>query len=190
MANIFLMSDQHFGHKNILNFKRRDGITPLRLFDSSEEMDEHMVDCHNKVVKPNDKIYMLGDLAMNKKFLPILDRLNGEKILIKGNHDQDSLAVYAKYFKDVRASHQLAGHILTHIPIHSNSLSRWKKNLHGHLHADVVGDLDTDGIWQPDHRYVCLSVEHTNYFPIALEDIDTFANEQHDKAILSTKTVV
>lgn len=178
--NVFLISDQHFGHKNILNFKRRDGITPLRVFSSVEEMDETMVERHNSVVRPQDKCYMLGDLVIHNRMLPIMERLNGEKILIKGNHDQEKLSGYAKYFKDVRGSHQLAGYLLTHIPIHPNSLSRWKGNLHGHLHADVVGDY-IDGIWEPDHRYTCMSVEHTNYYPIALEEIEIFRNNQYEK---------
>lgn len=186
--NVFLISDQHFGHKNILNFKRRDG-SPLRPFSSVEEMDETMVQNHNSMVKPTDKVYMLGDLCMNKKCLPIIARLNGEKILIKGNHDQEKLSVYAEYFKDVRGSHQLAGCLLTHIPIHPDSLSRWKRSVHGHLHADVVGDT-VDGVWKPDARYTCVSVEHTNYFPLPLEELDTFANNQYEKALQSCKTVV
>lgn len=164
--NVFLISDQHFGHKNILNFKRRDGITPLRVFSSVEEMDETMVERHNSVVRPNDKVYMLGDLAMNKKCLPIIARLNGEKILIKGNHDQEKLSGYAKYFKDVRGSHQLAGYLLTHIPIHPDSLSRWKASIHGHLHSDLV---QLNG--KPDPRYINVSVEQINYTPISLEEI-------------------
>lgn len=163
--NVFLISDQHFGHKNILNFKRRDGSS-LRVFSSVEEMDETMVERHNSVVRPNDKVYMLGDLCMHNRNLPIMERLNGEKILIKGNHDQEKLSRYAKYFKDVRGSHQLAGYLLTHIPIHPDSLSRWKASIHGHLHSDLV---QLNG--KPDPRYINVSVEQINYTPISLEEI-------------------
>ena len=106
-------------------------------------------------------MYRLGDIAMSKKFLPILNQLNGTKILIKGNHDQEKLSVYQQYFKDVRASHQLDKMLLTHIPIHPESLSRWKANVHGHLHHRSLNDP----------RYFGVSVEQINYTPISLEDI-------------------
>lgn len=162
MSNIFLAADHHFGHKNILNFTKQDG-SRLRGFDSVEEMDEHLVQRHNSVVRPKDKI---GDLAMstNATGLEILFRLNGEKVLIKGNHDLAKLSVYATHFKDVRPSHQLDGLILTHIPIHPESLSRWRANVHGHLHSNRV--VNVKGI--PDPKYFCVSVEQLdNYTPIS-----------------------
>lgn len=168
MANIFLASDYHFGHSNLLTFKRSDG-TPLRVFDDVDHMNEYMVMQHNRVVGPNDKIYMLGDIALSKKYLPILARMNGEKVLIKGNHDLDKASEYLKYFKDIRASHQLDGMLLTHIPIHPESLSRWKANIHGHLHANRVM---TSFSMLPDHRYISVCVEQLDdYTPISLEEI-------------------
>lgn len=175
MSNTFLISDTHFGHVNIITFKRRDGITPLRPFSSVEEMDETMVQNWNSVVKPTDKIYHVGDVAIHKRCLPILSRLNGEKVLIKGNHDQEKIAVYAQYFKDVRAYHQLDKFILAHIPIHPQSLGRWKAQIHGHLHSDLV--LEDDG--SPDLRYFNVSVEQINYTPISVEELNKIYNERH-----------
>lgn len=173
MSNIFLISDTHFNHGNILSFTDNCGAR-LREFDSVQEMDETMVHRWNSVVRPGDKVYHLGDVAMNKKGLPILERLNGEKILIKGNHDKEKLSEYMKYFKDVRGSHQFDGILMTHIPVHPNSLGRWPLNVHGHLHSNqVTRDYHKmSGIVQePDPRYLCVSVEQINYTPISLEEM-------------------
>jgi calcineurin-like phosphoesterase family protein len=169
MANIFFASDHHFHHANILTFKRDDG-TPLRDFSSVDHMNEHMVNCHNSVVKPNDKVYFLGDVCMDRKSrgLEILARMNGEKILIKGNHDQCKPEAYLQYFKDIRGSHQFEGLIMTHIPIHLESLARWGLNVHGHLHYNVV-KMPLSQI--PDHRYFSVCMERINYTPISLEEV-------------------
>ena len=169
MANIFFASDHHFNHANILTFKRDDG-TPLREFESVSHMNEHIINCHNSVVRPGDKVYFLGDVCMDRKGkgLEILARMNGEKVLIKGNHDQCKPADYLKYFKDIRGSHQFDGLIMTHIPIHSESLARWGLNVHGHLHYNVVR-MPLSQI--PDRRYFNVGMERVNYTPISLEEI-------------------
>lgn len=164
MRNVFLAADLHFGHVGVTQFLREDG-TKLRPWDSYQEMDEALVDNWNSVVRPKDKIYVLGDVVINRRAFPTLGRLSGEKILIKGNHDLFQLKEYLPYFKDIRAFGTLDGFCLTHVPIHPCSLSRWKANWHGHLHDNVVrlqnGEIDP--------RYMCLSVEHTNFTPISLE---------------------
>lgn len=162
MTNIFLISDTHFAHSNILTFKEADGSL-LRDFPSVDLMDEYMIQNWNKVVKPQDKVYHLGDVGFTNfhKIKSIFDRLNGTKVLIKGNHDNFKLSQYAQIFKDVRAYHILDKHVLSHIPIHPDSVARWKKNIHGHLHANVIADS----------RYVNVSVEQINYTPISFEDI-------------------
>lgn len=169
MANIFFASDHHFYHANILTFKKQDG-TLLREFDSVSHMNEHMVNCHNQVVRPNDKVYFLGDVIMSSTIesLEILRRMNGEKVLIKGNHDLAKLSRYMEHFKDIRGSHQFDGMILTHIPIHPESLARWGLNVHGHLHHNVV-KLPLAQI--PDKRYFNVSMERINYTPISLEEV-------------------
>lgn len=169
MANIFLASDYHFGHKNILTFKRADG-TPLRSFNDINHMNEYLVMRHNRVVGTKDKIYMIGDIGLSKSVtgFDILNRMNGEKILIKGNHDVASIETYVKYFKDIRGSHSLDGMLLTHIPIHPESLGRWGVNVHGHLHSNVVKCPDG----QPDIRYQSVCMEMLDdYTPISLEQL-------------------
>lgn len=163
MPNVFLVSDTHFGHDNICRFLRTDG-TKLRPWDSATEMDKVLINNWNSVVGPQDKVYHLGDVFINRKSRFILDHLNGTKVLIKGNHDIFDLENYTPHFKDIRAYHKLDKCILSHIPVHPQQLGRFKGNIHGHLHEHIV----TDNWGHPDTRYMTVCVEHINYTPVEL----------------------
>lgn len=166
MPAVWLVSDTHFGHeKTCTVFKRADG-SPLRPFASAEEMDEEMIRRWNERVRPNDKVYHLGDVVINRKALKTMARLNGDKVLIRGNHDIFRDNEYREYFRELRAYHVMNGMILSHIPIHEESLARFGTNIHGHLHANRVMK---DG--SVDVRYHCVCVEHTDYRPILFEDV-------------------
>ncbi len=172
MSNIFLASDHHIGHANLLTFKQSDGVTPLRSFNDVTHMNEFIVMQHNRVVQPADRVYFLGDFCFHRRDLYILSRMNGRKVLIKGNHDKLELKDYLPYFDDIRGSHQFDGMLLSHIPVHPNSLGRWPVNVHGHLHANVVTKT-IQGIGEvPDPRYFNVSMECLeDYTPITLEDL-------------------
>ena len=173
MPSVFLVSDTHFGHKGVCHFTRNDGVTKLRPFDTPEEMDEFMVEAWNAKVKPNDKVYHLGDVVINRRSLPIMDRLNGDKVLIRGNHDIFKDEDYRKYFRELRAYHVMNGMILSHIPIHTESLGRFGVNIHGHLHANrVMRDLAVCGrLDVVDVRYHNVCVEMTDFAPILFEEV-------------------
>lgn len=161
-GNTWVAADHHFSHRNILTFKREDG-SPLRDFKTIEEHDETIIANHNAVVDPQDRVYLLGDLCFHKRNLSILDRLNGRLVLVKGNHDVLKLNHYLPFVDDIRAyvvQKDQDGHkvILSHIPIHPDSVGRFGTNIHGHLHYQKIND----------ERYVCVSLEHTNYSPIEI----------------------
>lgn len=81
MKSIWFTSDQHFWHTRVIQYCNRP-------FDSIEEMNEAIVENYNKLVKPEDLVYHLGDFSMAiKPVEDITPRLNGQKILIAGNHD-------------------------------------------------------------------------------------------------------
>jgi len=172
MPSVFLVSDTHFGHAGVCRFTRNDGVTKLRPWDSAEEMDEAMVKAWNERVKPTDKVYHLGDVVINRKALKILSRLNGDKVLIRGNHDIFPDVEYRQYFRELRAYHVMNGMILSHIPIHTDSLARFGTNIHGHLHANRVmtRDFFSDEL-EIDTRYHCVCVEQTDFAPILFEDV-------------------
>jgi calcineurin-like phosphoesterase family protein len=171
MPSVFLTADPHFGHAGVCRFTRDDG-TKLRPYETPEEMDEDMVQRWNETVKPTDKVYMLGDIVINRKSLNILRRLNGDKVLIKGNHDIFKLEDYTAHFRDIRAYHVMNGLILSHIPVHEESMGRFGCNIHGHLHyRRVMRVKHTGATPEIDPRYFCVSVEHTDYRPILFEEV-------------------
>ena len=170
MPSVFLVSDTHFGHHGVCRFTRDDGVTKLRPWTDPEEMDEEMVKRWNETVKPTDKVYHLGDVVINRKALGIMRRLNGDKVLIRGNHDIFRDTEYREHFRELRAYHVMNGMILSHIPIHTESLGRFGVNIHGHLHSNRV--MMSNGYREVvDPRYHCVCVEQTDFRPILFEDV-------------------
>lgn len=169
----FLISDTHFGHNNVYKFTDdRTGELLRPWAKDATEGDEILVDNWNRVVGKNDRVYHLGDVAIPRRGLQVLARLNGRKILVKGNHDIFKKEDYLPYFDDIRGSHKLDSFILSHIPIHPESLARWADgNIHGHLHSKIVRRRTWYGMEVPDKRYINVSVEQINATPIDFEEI-------------------
>ena len=157
----YFIGDTHFGHDAVYRFTHSDGTRVRDFADNSEDGDAIMVERWNKVVKPNDRVYHLGDVAFPRRKLALLDQLNGNKILIKGNHDMFDVKDYMKYFKDIRGAFELYKMMLTHIPIHPQQLKRFDANIHGHIHDRTMGD----------HQYINVSVEMIDATPISLDEV-------------------
>lgn len=195
--NTFFIADTHFSHQGVCEFLREDG-SKLRHWDNAAEMDEELVKNWNEVVRPSDKVYHLGDVAIKHQALKILERLNGDKVLVKGNHDVHRLRHYTPYFRDIRAYHVMDQIICSHIPVHPDSKGRFRANIHGHTHARrVMVEKETMHVdvirkYMPqtktvnisygnkfevirnkviDPFYFCISVEQIDYRPIAYEEI-------------------
>ncbi len=175
--NIFLISDTHFGHSKLYQSK-------CRPWASAEEGDEVMVERWNAVVRPCDKVYHLGDVAMPRSGVKVLDRLNGDKVLIAGNHDSIWMTELQKRFRAVRAYWKLDNVMLSHIPIHPNSLRNFDGNIHGHLHHSHT-ELP-DG--RTDFRYVNVCVEVIDYTPIAWEEAIVAFGGGESARLLTRKT--
>jgi calcineurin-like phosphoesterase family protein len=165
----FLISDTHFGHNNCyIKFKDECGNSIRPWASNSDEGDQYLIDMWNSVVGQNDKVYHLGDVAIPRKGLKVLYALNGRKVLIRGTHDIFKLNEYAEHFYDIRGTHKLDRFILSHIPIHPESLARWANgNIHGHLHNNVV----VDKFGKPDNKYTNVSVEQLKGIPVDFEEI-------------------
>lgn len=172
MKNIWLISDTHFGHANILNFiDSRTGLK-VRDFASVDEMDECMLDNWNAVVKPGDKVYHLGDVFFGdrSRFTKFWPKLNGSKNLIVGNHDDIKYLAAGGFFKQVYLERKFKDERLhlSHIPLHQSQheagvpgSGKLYVNVHGHIHGNP----------SPEGRYINVSVEAINYTPVAFEDI-------------------
>ena len=155
---IYLASDHHWFHKNIIKYANRH-------FSSVEEMDALMIDDWNKTISSKDTIYHLGDFAFGNKnqITELVSRLNGTKILIKGNHEKKS----AKWYQECGFNSVIDGgvilddyYLLTHKPIHINELSPFV-NIHGHTHQHNMSSK----------CYINVSVEQINYTPMLFEKI-------------------
>ena len=156
MSNIFFIGDTHFGHNNILKHCRGQ-------FDDIEAHNEHLVERWNSVVKPNDVVWHLGDVALWKaESLTIMDRLKGQKKLVMGNHDTYGTDAFLQHFDKLFGAIGFRGGIMTHIPVHSTHLEhRWKFNIHGHMHDHNIDD----------DRYINVSCEQINFTPIEWEEL-------------------
>lgn len=175
MAKTWVVADPHFGHKL---------MERLRPWDTIKEHDEALVDNWNSVVRDGDRVYVLGDLCMNRRYISTIDKCNGRKVLVKGNHDIFKLKDYFPFFDDIRACvvKPKIGVIMTHIPIHPGQLEyRFKLNVHGHCHEHVVmkpkrqhiltATVDVIGTAVPDDRYRCVSMEQIGYTPLDFQEI-------------------
>lgn len=174
MTKTWVYSDPHFYHKNIVNFLRDDG-TKLRPWADADQMTEDMIQGYNELVADSDRVYILGDVAFTASGMRnSVARLKGRKVLVPGNHEPVKMRKYFDLFDDVRGYVIKKGFIMSHIPIHTESLSRWQLNIHGHTHANsVMSNRRSVGTMQsiPDPRYFCACVEQTDFLPIDLDVI-------------------
>lgn len=172
MAEIWLISDTHFNHSNIIDYCDRP-------FKSAEEMNWYMVEKWNSVVKPQDKVYHLGDVYMGGGFsreytTNLISNLNGYKRLILGNHDNGKDQILQRYFDKVEVWRMFPemGLLLTHVPVHESALHKTGRkgqpdftltNVHGHIHNRP----------SPKGPYKCVSVEQIDYTPVNIETLRT-----------------
>lgn len=136
--NLFT-SDTHFGHARILQYCKRPWTTV-------EEMNEGLIERWNEVVRPTDHIYHLGDFGMGspKHWQKIVERLNGYKILILGNHDRRASYMSGLGFDEVHDTLLLTeeprGRLyLCHEP--DLTLGWWRDadyQLCGHVHEEFM----------------------------------------------------
>lgn len=171
---IFVISDTHFNHHKVLTFRGLDGQLIRPGFKDSQEMDEIMIQNWNKVVKPNDSVYHLGDVAFaikkNDVLNRIIPRLMGRKRLVLGNHDLEA-KLYYPYFEKVMSWRQFGKDMfkrpvfLTHFPLHESSFNYREGgngiNIHGHIHEKPA----------PTKNHRNVSVEQINYTPVAIEEL-------------------
>lgn len=156
---IFVISDTHFNHGNIIKYCNRP-------FKSVDEMNDTMVKNWNSVVRDQDIVYHLGDVYMGSK-PEFIRNLKGRKRLILGNHDNGKDQLLNNVFEKILMWRMFPeyGLLLTHVPVHESSLSiKCPRNVHGHIHDKK----------SPAKQYTCVCVEQTNYTPIDIEKLRVF----------------
>lgn len=187
---VFFTSDLHFGHENVIRFDKRPFMTV-------DEMDEELIRRWNAKVAEGDLVYVLGDLiwkSKNNDAPALLKRLNGSKILIKGNHDRflhNSAAKKAlaglKDYDDIAvtlADGSKRRCILSHYFIPFYNGSRYNAiHLHGHSHTTseaaeevrIVSELNSKGYNLKVYNVGCM---YWNYEPVTLDEIISNESEE------------
>lgn len=137
------IADTHFLHHNIIRFDNRP-------FATVEEMTETLIENWNSVVKPGDITNILGDFCWSSyesDWASILRRLNGEKVLILGNHDKMSGAKLRKLFADIKDRKEIVDGdrrvIMSHYPelFYKKAYDQKTFMLCGHVHTTREDDF-------------------------------------------------
>lgn len=181
--NIFFTADFHLNHANVIKYANRP-------FNSVEQMNQTIIQNWNAIVKPSDIVYFLGDFAFagKEKIREFRSQLNGDIILIVGNHDRTKKSMtecgfYIPTNVDRRFDHymicekilnvSLEPLLLTHSPYSVQkqdimdkfhvSFSMW--NLHGHVHVPHATTINAE------KREINVNVELWDYKPVSLAQI-------------------
>ncbi len=156
---IYFISDTHFNHINIIKYCDRP-------FNNVKEMNEYIISKWNAIVKENDIVYHLGDVGFGTTEIlkELVSRLNGTKILLRGNHD---LKRGINGWKEVGFSEvykkkiELDNLILTHEPIDIEDKN--KINVFGHIHNKPLDERFNK------NNHICVSCDVIDYTPVGLE---------------------
>lgn len=171
-SNIYVISDQHFYHKNMAKYRG--------CFTSVEEMNNYIITKHNETIKKDDVVIFLGDYSFKKsKIKKLNEKLNGNKYLVIGNHDDINLIKdYEKtgflgiFISDVKIDNMILSHYpkndefedledkIVHKQVLLKEFNKEKYiNYHGHVHEYNY----------QDNRYINVSVENINYKPVLIK---------------------
>ncbi len=166
---IYYTADPHFGHSNIITLCSRP-------FSDVDQMNKTLVANWNARVQADDTVYILGDFAYKcepDEVEAILQKLNGHKHLIVGNHDEWMDKIDAgDYFESVDTLTEINDNdrrcVLCHYPMLSWNHENKAYMIYGHVHSDAVSDL-----WPYTSRKLMLNVgvEFNNYMPVTLNEL-------------------
>lgn len=179
---IYFTSDSHIGHKNIIQYCQRP-------FETSLDMNLHIVQSWNSVVKPEDTVYHLGDFifSLTRKWSNrLLEKLNGTIIVIKGNHDREKYLNYylsngliESWHYNLDLSYDYNGNTYhfslshyPHYPLKGSNLIC----LHGHVH----GLYEHREPHKKHPRVLDVGVDSIGYVPISIENIIKKMNLQNN----------
>lgn len=186
----YYIADTHFGHDNIIRLNNRP-------FRSAEEMDKEIIRRWNSVVKPTDNVYILGDFCYGRQ-IPApetyLNRLNGNKYIILGNHDKASamqnaqkhcenivwVRDYAEITDDCAGNQKI---VLSHYPmVEWNGYFRQSIHLYGHIHNNT--DNPSYRIMSQIPNAYNVGVDILDFTPRTLKEVIAYNrsfNQTHSK---------
>lgn len=159
--NTWFTADTHFSHSNIIKYSNRP-------FASKFEMDSKLIENWNMKIGQDDTVYHLGDFcfANEKEGQSILDRLNGKKHLIIGNHDKSGVKLNGwetvEHYKEINIDGQFI--VLCHY-----AMRVWNKSHHGAwmLYGHSHGSLPDD----PNALSFDVGVDCHKFQPLNMDDV-------------------
>lgn len=172
MSNVRFIGCLHLGHKWMAHH---------RGFQDEFYAAEHLIQQWNSVVHRKDLTYILGDVTMEStEHYFQLDRLNGRKIVVMGNHD---LAKHIKellnYVEAVAGMVDYKGCVLTHAPIHPSEIARYRANIHAHIHENELQEVEALTSYRDNgsvlgktlHKYINVDAHRVDYKPRTLIEL-------------------
>lgn len=176
---IWISSDHHFGHTNIIEFCNRP-------WETAKEMNESLIKNWNEKIGPEDEVYILGDMMMGNSayWESTLNKLKGKLHLIVGNHDRKFIKqsyvqermIWIKDYYELRVEDK-DGHnkksqliILSHYAMLAwNGSYRNSFMLYGHSHTRL-DHMNTNV------RRLDVGVDGHNYYPWSYQEIKEHMN--------------
>lgn len=166
---IFFTSDLHLFHARVIEFDNRP-------YKDVNEMHEAIIKNHNEIVSEDSVLYILGDVAMGKDVagaVKILKRMNGKKVLIKGNHDvvmlkeqsfRDCFEMIVDYYRPTLHGFKIA---MFHYPIAEwDQAYRGSWHLHGHIHLGKAAIEES--------KFLNVGIMNNNYRPFSFKQIEAY----------------
>lgn len=181
MGEIYFTADTHFCHNHSFLYEPRG-------FASVEEMNEVIVERWNKIVKPDDTVYHLGDVLLNNNVVGIeyLKRLNGHIFLIFGNHDTNVRKTmyvekayvvggwYAWLMKIDKMSFYLSHYPTLTANFDDKYFNQHVINLHGHTHQQM-------NFLEPDNPFMYhVGLDSHNCTPVHIDTVMSDIHKQYD----------
>lgn len=168
--NVRFIGCLHLGHTNMAKW---------RGFQDDFYHDEHLIDSWNGTVNKRDLTFILGDITMEKaNSYPLLDRLNGRKIVVLGNHDRwQDVGILLKHVDSVAGAIDYKGFMLTHVPIHPNEVVNYRGNIHAHIHHNKLQEVCVNPYKNPEvsmlsqNMYYHVDAHVINYKPKTISEL-------------------
>ena len=176
----FITSDLHWGHRNIMSFCPQ---SRARFRNDVDYMNEQMVKEWNDLIAPEDLVYILGDVAFlpAQKAAEYMNRCNGTKILVEGNHDRKTLndPTFRRCFKEVHKyldiNYNGTKVVMSHYPfLEWDQMHRGSVMLYGHLHGGTTG--------MEKYRMQDVGMDATGMIAVSLDDVIASALKREIKS--------
>ena len=172
---IYFISDTHFHHSNIIKYCNRP-------FKDINKMNEAIISNWNSLITKDDIVYHLGDFCLSNddEIKNIFNRLNGNIILIRGNHDRKPVKFYENIGIKVLTHAPIILDeykiMLSHVPLPDVKIKDGYINLHGHIHNKKISDDYPKNY--SINKHINVSVDVTNFKPVSLNIINKLKNNK------------